>query len=639
MGFPILAALAAVCGVAGAAAPRPRPSLGATSLPMGDERGVPTQQADGVGGAGKHDPPVVTTTSGAVRGFLALDGAVEVFHSVPFASPPLSHHRWTAPTQPEPWNDVRDATTVHPECPQWDLVRLVHLGEEDCLYLSVYKPTRCTPANPCPVMQWIYGGAWIVGSNYDRGSYNATAFANKHGVVVVAANYRLDVLGWLALDELQQQSPTGTAGNFGLMDQTFALKWTQANAAAFGGIPTRVTIFGESAGGFSVCQHLTHPRSNGLFSHAVIESGGCDGPWAIYDAANSKRWGDYYTEKVGCPATAVPGERVGCLREKKLNELMEPYIEWLCPVPRPDDPWCNRSLASHPRLARPGNNRTMGGERAKEGGIPGAWPNPRPPMAPIVGWAATVDGTYDGLPESPYSAMLAGRVNRGPNGEPVSVIIGTNADEMALFIAATGITFNGATLPVTRHDVDLAAQHLVDYHQPTWNQSVIHRVIGAYDGPDFQNAHAAWLLTVMGTDFLFLCQSRLSAAALAAAGVKVYVYLFDFHAADYKDPKSLGCELLSEVGCGVQHAQEIKYIFGQHDEGAPRAVSAAMNEWWANLAIHGDPNGKTPTGTLPVWPAYSKEAPRVMTIDENPKVASGLPRYSRCEVWDALPRF
>ena len=80
----------------------------------------------------------------------------------------------------------------------------------------------------------------------------------------------------------------------GLHDQTFAMAWTQRNIAAFGGDPDKVTIFGESAGGYSICQHLVNPASNGLFSHAIMESGGCDGPWLIVDGRNAKAFGNNY---------------------------------------------------------------------------------------------------------------------------------------------------------------------------------------------------------------------------------------------------------------------------------------------------------------------------------------------------------
>merc|ERR1712166_510277 len=167
--------------------------------------------------------------------------------------------------------------TVKPghQCTQLDLVKGVLLGSEDCLYLSVYVPKECTPAAPCATMQWIYGGGWELGSNREFSLYDASSFAKKNGVVVVAGNYRLDTFGWLALAELQQESADGAYGNYGLKDQRAAMQWTQRNIGLFGGDPNKVTIFGESAGAWSVCQHLVAPASNGLFSAGIMESGDC----------------------------------------------------------------------------------------------------------------------------------------------------------------------------------------------------------------------------------------------------------------------------------------------------------------------------------------------------------------------------
>ena len=117
---------------------------------------------------------------------------------------------------------------------------------------------------------------------------------------MVAANYRLDVLGWLAMEELQKEDDEDAYGNYGLHDQRFAMQWTQRNIAAFGGDPDMVTIFGESAGGYSVCQHIVSPASDRLFSQAIVESGDCDGPWMVLDGHDAKIFGDLYAEAVGC---------------------------------------------------------------------------------------------------------------------------------------------------------------------------------------------------------------------------------------------------------------------------------------------------------------------------------------------------
>jgi para-nitrobenzyl esterase len=194
--------------------------------------------------------PTANTTDGVVRG--RVYAGCNVFRGVPFAEPPTGPLRWRSPRPKEPWRDVREAAIPAAQCPQLDLLKGLYLGKEDCLYLSVYSPPSCTSDSPCPVMFWIYGGAWSIGGNGEFGLYTGQHLAMKHGVVVVSTNYRLDVLGWLALEELTGDD--GGYANWGLRDQTLALHWTPANVRSFGGDPAQVTIFGESAGGFSVCQ-------------------------------------------------------------------------------------------------------------------------------------------------------------------------------------------------------------------------------------------------------------------------------------------------------------------------------------------------------------------------------------------------
>ena len=415
--------------------------------------------------------PVVHTDDGPIQG--RTSSGITRFHGVPFAAPPVGDLRLRYPQRPQPWNVTKRTTRMAPGCPQLDIIKGIHLGDEDCLYLSVYVPSQCTITNPCPVMQWIYGGAWIIGQNEEFGLYDGSKIAMTHGVVVVAGNYRLDSLGWLALEELQHENADGHTdagsapyGNYGLYDQRLALQWTQRNIARFGGRAHDVTIFGESAGGFSVCQQMAMPGSDGLFSRAIMESGDCDGPWLITDGADAKQFGDAYATAAGCPKTGDATARLACLRTLPLKDIQLPYISWLCPkwkVNATDDPWC-RELHSRGALGR----------------LPDLdeWPVPRPPFAPIAGFTATVDGSLTGLRSTPLDLIQRGKINRSPTGEKLQVVLGTNTDEFALFNIAVPLVIADAWVPDVR-TINRVIEHLIRFHEG-WNDTTARQIRNAY---------------------------------------------------------------------------------------------------------------------------------------------------------------
>jgi para-nitrobenzyl esterase len=153
---------------------------------------------------------------------------------------------------------------------------------EDCLFLNVYTPARNTIASEqdgsgrsdraLPVMLWIHGGSYVSGaSNQYPGE--ALVAASNGTVVVITINYRLNVFGFLGSKELKTRSPDGTTGNYGIEDQRLAMSWARQHIAAFGGDPEQITIFGESAGGNSVINHLAQSASFPLYQRAIVESG------------------------------------------------------------------------------------------------------------------------------------------------------------------------------------------------------------------------------------------------------------------------------------------------------------------------------------------------------------------------------
>jgi para-nitrobenzyl esterase len=225
---------------------------------------------------------------------------------MPYAAPPTGANRWRPPQPREPYDGPLDATAPGGSCAQ-DVgsstarFTTIPTPEDDCLTLNVWAPDG---AEGLPVMFWIHGGGLRAGSAHQP--YYVGDDLASEGVVVVSANYRLGAFGFLATDELADESNDGSYGNYGVADQAAALEWVQNNIAAFGGDPENVTIFGESAGGGSVCAHLASPGSEGLFDRAIIESGGgCDN---LQDGAEAQAAGAAFLEAVGC-------DDIACMRE------------------------------------------------------------------------------------------------------------------------------------------------------------------------------------------------------------------------------------------------------------------------------------------------------------------------------------
>jgi para-nitrobenzyl esterase len=209
----------------------------------------------------------VRTTTGTVRGRRKDD--LTVFRGIPFAAPPVGDARFAAPQPPVPWDGVRDAFTFGPPAPQ-DLGSFRPAGAapppppsgDDWLTVNVWTPDP-DPAARRPVMVWIHGGAYKLGTAAQAG-YDASRIARDGGVVVVTCNYRLGIEGFAEID--------GAPANRALLDQVAALEWVRDNITAFGGDPGQVTVFGESAGGGSVAALLAMPAAAGLFRRAIAQS-------------------------------------------------------------------------------------------------------------------------------------------------------------------------------------------------------------------------------------------------------------------------------------------------------------------------------------------------------------------------------
>lgn len=214
---------------------------------------------------------IVETECGKLEG--VFDKNIYAFKGVPYAAPPVGALRWLPPRPAAPWLGVRSAKAYGKIAPQDARVLPILPSEsepqsEDCLFLNVYSPELDNARRP--VMVWIHGGAFSIGSGSSE-MFATGTIASTQNIILVTLNYRLGVLGFLNLNEVTKGRIPST-GNEGLQDQVAALKWVQENIANFGGDPGNVTIFGESAGAMSVGCLLNLPEARGLFHKAILES-------------------------------------------------------------------------------------------------------------------------------------------------------------------------------------------------------------------------------------------------------------------------------------------------------------------------------------------------------------------------------
>jgi para-nitrobenzyl esterase len=317
---------------------------------------------------------VVEIRSGRVRG--ERRSGVACFRGIPFARPPLGPLRFRAPELEEPWAGIRDVTEPGPGAPQRTGLpaRLAGVGgaarrgDEDCLTLDVFTPQPDGARRP--VLVWIHGGAFVFGTG-SAPVYDGRWLACRGDVVVVSLHYRLGALGFLSLGELLPEGPF--ASNVGLRDQIAALEWVRDNIAVFGGDPSNVTMFGESAGAMSVVTLLGCPSARGLFRRAIAQSG------AGHNCSSR--------------------ERAARVSERFLRELELPLARAEELLRLPPDQLVSAQL------------RTVAAMGVRTGGL---------------AWQPAVDGEL--LPESPLEAVAAGLSREVP------LLIGTNRDEWNLFL-------------------------------------------------------------------------------------------------------------------------------------------------------------------------------------------------------------
>jgi para-nitrobenzyl esterase len=506
------------------------------------------------------EPPPVPTADAATQRRTALGELVghagsadtHAWHGIPFAQPPLGALRWRAPVPAEPWAGVREALAEPSGCAQPPPPLGESRSGEDCLYLNVFAPAFAPDAVPqgearLPVMVWIHGGGNSIG---DAGLYDGGHLAAEQGVIVVAVQYRMGPFGWLRHAALRADAGATAAdqsGNYGTLDLIEALRWVQANVAAFGGDPGRVTIFGESAGGRNVFTLLQSPLAAGLFQRAISESGGISSP----TLAEGENLAD---------DPAAPGH------ENSSNELL---LRLLVNHRGAADREAARTLAATLSPAETAaflRERTSDEILAVYTGSRGMGMLNFPQIFP--------DGTV--LPADAADAHFpAGRYNQVP------VIAGTNRDENKLFMAFDEeyVRLWFRVLPSVRDEAR--------YERDAEYRSLAWKLNGA-DDP------ARWMRGVQGPSvfayrfdwdeldrFLWVDWSRVIGAGHAIE--------IPFVFGDFDIPL-------------------LRSLFDEDNLATRQQLSRAMMSYWAEFAASGAP-GRGRRGELPLWKAWDESAP------------------------------
>ncbi len=485
------------------------------------------------------DSTLRATDAGQVVGYVDQSGA-SVWKGIPFAEPPVGELRWRAPHAPAPWHGVRQALAAGPVCPQ--LANPLAgpgnargkgvVGNEDCLYLNVWAPEH---GDRLPVMFWIHGGGNSIGTG---ATYDGSTLATRYGVVVITINYRLGPLGWFAHPDLKDGDPLDDSGNYGTLDIVRALQWTHDNVTAFGGDPGNVTVFGESAGGVDTLAMMASPLARGLFHRAIVESGG-------FSTTPMAEAGNY----------ASDGGRTNSAREIVDHLLIADGTV-------PDDA-AARSYQSD--MTRQQLHDYLYGKTPED--IFATF------HARALAMLNVPDNFGDGhvLPAMSTEAIFS----KAGNYNAVPVILGTNRDEVALFLALDPHYQKRFLWLFPRIKNESQYLRLVHYGSQAWK--------------------------ARGVDSL--------ADYLTASGNRnVYAYRFDWD----EEGSRFGYDLSKAFGAA--HGTEIAFVFGSFDRAGllsalytrsphKEALSSSMMSYWTEFAATGDP-GRGRDGKEVPWLAW-----------------------------------
>ncbi|KAI8502729.1 Carboxylesterase 5A [Branchiostoma belcheri] len=551
---------------------------------------------------GLTDAVVVTTTYGDLNGvgFLtsSIGGAVfdriYTFKGIPYAAPPVGDLRWRPPQDPAGWTGVRDASQFGNRCPQvvdmegppgtllYEITRWrSNSSSEDCLFLNVFTPNVSSSAG-LPVMLWLHGGGMGIGS---ADTYPAEIPTSLNNVVMVTINYRLGNLGFLPTRD------PDTDGNVGLLDMKKALQWVQSNIRNFGGDPDRVTVFGQSGGGWAVSLLVMSPETRGLYRRAISQSG-------VAGIKTSRRGDTTKTEAlaaaVNCTAASFDDMMV-CLRGKPAQELLtfEPSVPIVGGRFLPDNLWdmMHKKQVNEVDYLLGTNNDDGYGLLA-----------------------ATPQVTADGLNRTDFEAILPAQLayvaDQYPGGS-VSSIVQPTIDQ---YIRD----------PAMADDPIYIRGQAIQLMTDSWFTAPTVLMAQAVSGKEWRRRTAL----ARHLHGCAKCKSVVCTPRLAVSGcvhphdTRVYQYEFQHRSAVFADRPPYtnadhGDELYYTFGIPFLRdatGTSWKYGFTQEE----RDLSLDMMAYWVNFATNGDPNnssGSSRMRDLVNWPRYMTSSQAYLKLD------------------------
>ncbi|XP_054924860.1 acetylcholinesterase-like [Dermacentor andersoni] len=528
----------------------------------------------------KNECPVktlVNTANGPVKGFIAkspLGKPVRVFYGIPYGKPPIGQRRFDRAERIEPWTDVFDATVKPNSCFQvldtlygnfsgsvmWNANTRM---SEDCLKLNVWTP-GCSPSKkPFAVLVWIYGGGFYSGTS-TLDVYDARTLVSEENVVVVSMNYRVASLGFLSFGN--EHLP----GNAGLYDQHLALRWVRENIAAFGGNPTRVTLFGESAGAVSVGLHILSPLSKPLFARAILQSGSPTVPWGFKDRHTARKAARRLATALRCP-DGLGKPTLNCLRSKDAKDIVK--------------------------------------SESNNGGIVDF------PFVPVE------DGAF--LPGTPQALMDSGAFARN-----ISVMLGSNVNEGSYFLQYFfGLSVREQNPQVTTQKFAAALKAL----DPSLRGTPVDKVLKMYTAGKMPST-AAEILKALDSivgDYHFTCPVVRWADRFVQAGIPAYQYVFARRYSRNPWPLWMGVihgeEVAFVFGEPLDHSQRCS----EED----KSVSRRLMRYWANFAKTVNPNFRGSGWSQSTdWPRRTNRLKQHLVLDVNKSVGCAH-RDTYCKFW------